>query len=98
VVILSREEFLRFFFDDLELPNLVKKFMENTDTFENRRAGFIKYGVPSRLNIKSSYQQSLARRVSLQGVYKKKLEKLEAQLLASIDPIEMEGCRRKLRR
>jgi uncharacterized sporulation protein YeaH/YhbH (DUF444 family) len=46
VVILSREEFLRFFFDDLELPNLVKRYMENTTNFENRRAGYTKYSVP----------------------------------------------------
>lgn len=89
VVILSREEFLRFFFDDLELPNMVKKFMENAPTFENRRAGYTKYSVPSRLNIKSTYQQSLARRISLQGVYKKKLNKLQAELTATIDPVEM---------
>ncbi len=95
-VVLSREEFLRFFFDDLELPNLVKRYMENSPTFENRRAGYIKYGVPSRLNIKSSWQQSLARRVSLEGVYKKKLEKLEAQLLASIDPVEIEALQEEM--
>jgi hypothetical protein len=90
VVILSREEFLRFFFDDLELPNMVKKFMENTTSFENRRAGYTKNSIPSRLNVKTSYQQSLVRRVSLQGVYKKKLEKLREQLTATIDPMEME--------
>ncbi len=96
VVVLSREEFLRFFFDDLELPNMVKKFMENVDSFENRRAGFIKYGNPSRLNVKSSYQQSLARRISLQGVYKKKLERLQTQLTASVDPVEMEGLQTEI--
>jgi uncharacterized protein len=98
VVILSREEFLRFFFDDLELPNMVKKYMENTTTFENRRAGFTKYSVPSRLNIRSTYQQSLARRVSLQGVYKKKLETLEQQLNASIDPVEIEMLQKEIER
>lgn len=96
VVILSREEFLRFFFDDLELPNMVKKFMENVDTFENRRAGYTKYSVPSRLNVKTTYQQSLARRVSLQGVYKKKLEKLQEQLNATVDPVEMELLKKEM--
>jgi len=90
VVILSREEFLQFFFDDLELPNLVKKFLQETTNYENRRAGYTKNSVPSRLNIKSTYQQSLARRISLQGVYKKKLEKLQALLSETADPLEME--------
>jgi len=90
VVILSREEFLQFFFDDLELPNLVKKFLQETTNYENRRAGYTKNSVPSRLNIKSTYQQSLARRISLQGVYKKKLEKLQALLSETADPLEIE--------
>lgn len=90
VVILSREEFLRYFFDDLALPNMVKKFLEDATSFENRRAGFTRYGIPSRLNVKSTYQNSLARRISLQGVYQKKLDKLQEQLTATIDPVEME--------
>jgi uncharacterized sporulation protein YeaH/YhbH (DUF444 family) len=98
VVILSREEFLRFFFDDLELPNLVKRYMENTTNFENRRAGYTKYSVPSRLNIRSTYQQSLARRVSLQGVYKKKLTLLEQQLNATTDPVEIEMLTKEIER
>jgi uncharacterized sporulation protein YeaH/YhbH (DUF444 family) len=79
-VVLSREEFLKYFFEDLELPNMVQKFLENTDTFENKRAGYIKYGNPSRLNIKSSYQQSLARQIALQGAFLNKLKKLEEKL------------------
>jgi uncharacterized protein len=52
--------------------------------------------VPSRLNVKSTYQQSLARRISLQGVYKRKLEKLEEQLNATVDPIEMELLKKEI--
>lgn len=96
VVILSREEFLQFFFDDLELPNLVKKYMEETNSYENRRAGYTKNSNPSRLNIKSTYQQSLARQVSLQGVYKKKLEKLKAEFKASADPIEKDILKKEI--
>ncbi|HYG40409.1 MAG TPA: YeaH/YhbH family protein [Cytophagales bacterium] len=98
VVILSRDEFLQFFFDDLELPNLVKKFMQETNSFENRRAGYTKNSIPSRLNVKTTYQQSLARQISLQGVYKKKLEKLNEQLTATIDPIEIELLKKEIER
>ena len=96
VVILSREEFLRFFFDDLALPNLVKKFLEDAVNFQNRRAGFTKYGVPSRLNIKSTYQQSLARRIALQGIYRKKLSALQEQLTATPNAAESERLREEI--
>lgn len=80
VVVLSREEFLKYFFDDLALPNLVKKFMENTVTYNLKRAGYTKDSVPSRLNIKSSFQQSLGRQLALKGAFEKKLKELWAQL------------------
>ncbi len=86
-IILSREEFLHYFFEDLELPNLLKKYMESTESVKNKRAGFIKYGVPSRLNIKTSYQQSLARQISIRGAINASIKNLEQQLsLATTQP------------
>ncbi|WP_266205146.1 YeaH/YhbH family protein [Pontibacter kalidii] len=79
-VVLSREEFLKYFFDDLALPNMVKKLMESTESFSFRRAGYTRDSVPSRLNIKTSYQQSLGRQLALKGVFDKKLKGLEEQL------------------
>lgn len=87
-VVLSREEFLKYFFDDLELPNLVKKLMESTETYEMRRVGYTRDSVPSRLNIKSTFQQSLGRRLALKGVYDKKLLDLLEQLASSVNPEE----------
>ncbi|MCX2740738.1 YeaH/YhbH family protein [Pontibacter anaerobius] len=79
-VVLSREEFLKYFFDDLELPNMVKKLMDSTESFKMKRAGYTRDSVPSRLNIKTSFQQSLGRQLALKGVFDKKLQKLEEQL------------------
>lgn len=87
-VVLSREEFLKYFFDDLALPNMVKKLMDSTENFEMRRAGYTRDSVPSRLNIKTSYQQSLGRRLALKGVLDKKLQLLEEQLALASDPEE----------
>ncbi|MFD2512550.1 YeaH/YhbH family protein [Pontibacter locisalis] len=87
-VVLSREEFLKYFFDDLALPNMVKKLMDSTENFEMRRAGYTKDSVPSRLNIKTSYQQSLGRRLALKGVFDKKLQALEEQLAGIKKPAE----------
>lgn len=85
-VVLSRDEFLKYFFDDLALPNMVKKLMDSTENFEMRRAGYTRDSVPSRLNIKTSYQQSLGRRLALKGVLDKKLALLEEQLSLATDP------------
>lgn len=85
-VVLSREEFLKYFFDDLALPNMVKKFMENTVNFENRRTGYTKYSTPSRLNIKSSFQQSLVRQMALKGAFEKKLSTLQEELRKTKEP------------
>lgn len=84
-VVLSREEFLKYFFDDLALPNLLKKFMESTVTYQTKRAGYTKDSVPSRLNIKSSYQQALGRQLALKGAFEKKLKLLLAQLAETKD-------------
>lgn len=79
-VVLSREEFLKYFFDDLALPNMVKKLMDSTENFTVKRAGYTRDSVPSRLNLKTSYQQSLGRRLALKGVFEKKLKDMQEQL------------------
>ncbi|QMU28334.1 YeaH/YhbH family protein [Adhaeribacter radiodurans] len=90
-VVLSREEFMKYFFDDLALPNMVKKLMESTETFEMKRAGYTRDSVPSRLNIKSSFQQSLGRRLALKGVLDKKLQNLQAQFANCNHPDQKEA-------
>lgn len=95
-VILSRDEFLRYFFDDLELPNLVKEFMESTENFKRRRAGYVKDSVPSRLNIKSSYQQALGRKIALQGVFEQKLKEQEEQLKKEKDPEKKKALKEEI--
>lgn len=90
-VVLSREEFLKYFFDDLALPNMVKKLMESTESFSMRRAGYTRDSVPSRLNVKTSYQQSLGRQLALRGVFEKKLKTLEEQLVKTRKKAEREA-------
>jgi uncharacterized sporulation protein YeaH/YhbH (DUF444 family) len=77
---LTREEFLDLFFEDLELPDLVKKQISKIDEWVSRRAGFAVDGNPSRLNIERSMRQSKTRRMALRTPKKKKLRELEAEL------------------
>jgi uncharacterized protein len=62
---LSKEEFLDMFFEDLELPDLVKKSLRESFTVELQRAGFTVTGNPSNLNILRTMRHSMARRISL---------------------------------
>ncbi|MHB8493791.1 MAG: YeaH/YhbH family protein [Casimicrobiaceae bacterium] len=75
---LSREEFLRIFFDDLELPHLARTQFGRTEQKRSVRAGFTKTGVPSNLAIVRTLTQSLARRIALQGSLRREAQALEA--------------------
>ena len=85
---LTREEFLDLFFEDLELPDLVKKKIDKIDEWVSRRAGFSVDGNPSRLNIERSMRHSKTRRIALRTPKKKKIRELEAKIEALMeDPI-----------
>lgn len=77
---LTREEFLDIFFEDLALPDLLKKDIPSTEEFENHRAGFTQTGSPSRLNVPRSMKQAKSRRLALRAAKKKKLRELEKEL------------------
>lgn len=62
---LSREEFLKLFFDDLELPQLARTQLGDVSQKHWRRAGYTTTGAPSQLSIARSLRASLARRMAL---------------------------------
>jgi uncharacterized protein len=63
--VLSREEFLDIFLDDLELPDLIKQKVKKSDSVSLVRAGFSVSGPPSSLNIVRTMRNSLSRRIAL---------------------------------
>lgn len=77
---ISRDEFLDFFFEDLELPDLVKTQLATISDHAYRRAGFVTDGNPSRLNVVRSMKQATARRLALRNPKRKKLRDLEEKL------------------
>ena len=77
---LTREEFLEIFFEDLELPDMVKKDIEKTDEWKWKRAGYSVDGNPSRLNIVESIKKAKGRRLALRAPKKKQLKKLLREL------------------
>lgn len=80
VFTLSREEFLDLFFDDLELPNLVKRELTKVTEYKTVRAGFTTDGVPSNINVVRSLKTALARRKALAAPHTERVRALEAEL------------------
>ncbi|MBH87137.1 YeaH/YhbH family protein [Marinobacter sp. BGYM27] len=77
---ITQEEFLDFLFDDLELPNLARKKLKDTESFKYQRAGFSSQGIPAKLDVVRSLRGAHARRLGLGGARKRKIRELEAQL------------------
>lgn len=79
---LSREEFLELYFEDLELPDLVKKELARIKTYKTVRAGVATSGIPNNINVLRSMKQATGRRVALASPYKKQLKDAEKELQA----------------
>ncbi|MHB0766510.1 YeaH/YhbH family protein [Stutzerimonas sp. NM35] len=77
---ITQEEFLDFMFEDLELPNLVKRHITGADTFKTVRAGISNEGNPSRINIVRTLRSAHARRIALSGSSRTKLRETKADL------------------
>lgn len=81
--ILSKEEFLDLLFDDLDLPDLVKRNIISSSTRELVHSGLSPVGAPSNLDVISSMKNSLGRRIALKRKkIKKEIESLEIRLAA----------------
>ena len=78
--VLSREEFLDIFLDDLELPDLIKKKMKQTESTTPMRAGYSVTGSPANLNIVRTMRNSLSRRIALNRPKPAELAALEAEI------------------
>lgn len=61
---LTKEEFLSIYFGGLALPNFIKQTMDETKEFKYVRAGYIKEGPHNKLDLKKTFEQSLARRIA----------------------------------
>ncbi|MFH1805169.1 MAG: YeaH/YhbH family protein [Pseudomonadota bacterium] len=79
---LTRDEFLDLFFEELELPDLLKKTLKQTTAFRHARAGFSTDGSPSNLNLVRTMRHSMARRIGLRRPKTDHVRDLEQQLAA----------------
>ena len=79
---LTQQEFLDFMFEDLELPNLVKKQLRDTESYKLIRGGYTRAGIPARLNIVQSLRGAYARRIALSGAIRRQIKPLQEELEA----------------
>ncbi|WP_372880251.1 YeaH/YhbH family protein [Psychromonas sp.] len=86
---ITQEEFLNFMFEDLALPNMVKRQLAGIDEFKLRKAGFSNQGSPGQMDVVRSLKSAHARRIALTLGKRKKLKVLEQQLqlLEAAEPI-----------
>ncbi|HEX7853720.1 MAG TPA: YeaH/YhbH family protein [Sphingobium sp.] len=78
--VLTREEFLDLFLDDLELPDLVKRKLIGTEVEGIRRAGYTTAGSPANLSIPRTMQKALSRRLALRRPSSADLRRIEQEI------------------
>ncbi|MBE8215380.1 MAG: YeaH/YhbH family protein [Endozoicomonadaceae bacterium] len=89
---INRNEFLEYLFDDLELPNLMKKEnVKNHNDTTFHRSGFINAGTPNQLSVVRSLRHAYARRIALSSKDRRLMQEIKNKLLAldnQVDDVE----------
>lgn len=87
VFTLTRDEFLDIFFDELALPNLVKRQLARIDEYKRVRAGYTQTGVPTNISIVRTMRGAAGRRIAIGGPYSRELRLLQAELESVLDEV-----------
>ncbi len=108
--VLSRDEFIDLFLEDLELPDLLRKELREAEGVTPRRAGFQTSGAAANLNVVRTMRNSLSRRIALRRPRPEDIAAREAEFSRlseeeAADPAtlaeiagEIEHARRRARR
>jgi uncharacterized protein len=102
--VLSRDEFVDLFLDDLELPDLTKRKLANVESDSLRRTGFTTSGSPANISVSRTVSNALMRRVALRRPQPEAIAELEAELETGGEArkaeliAEIEALKSKLRR
>jgi len=93
---LTRDEFLDLFFEDLELPDLVKKSLTDVRNFQIKHAGYRTSGTTSNITLVRTMRQSLARRTALKRPKKAEMDEIEDEI-AELEAKSRLGVKQKER-
>lgn len=77
---LTQEEILDLFFEDLELPNLVKTSLNEIKRTKYKRAGLTTGGTPNNINLLRTMRNSYGRRIALKRPSSAAMSKLREEL------------------
>jgi uncharacterized protein len=94
--VLSREEVLDLFFEDLELPDMVKLNLKDILAFKPRRAGFAATGSATNINIVRTMRNSHGRRIALKRPKREELATVEQELASLEAGPPRAGTRRRM--
>lgn len=91
---LSREEFLDLYYENCELPFMIRKQMSTSSEQELQRHGYRTDGSPSTLNIVRTMRQAKSRKYGFRAGKKRKIVELEKEFeqLQSQLNVLMEAC------
>jgi uncharacterized sporulation protein YeaH/YhbH (DUF444 family) len=80
---MTQEEVLDIFFEDLELPNLIRTTLKETPVKQWKRAGITTAGSPTQINLIRTMRNSFGRRLALHRPKLSDIAALEAELDAA---------------
>lgn len=93
--VLSREEVLDLFFEDLELPDMVKLNLKEILAFKPRRAGFAATGSPTNINVGRTMRNSHGRRIALRRPKREEVDAIRQEINAlEAAPSSATDCQR----
>ncbi len=90
---LSRDEFVDLFLEDLELPDLAKRRVVDSESVSWHRAGYSVTGSPANLALLRTVRNSLSRRIALKRPKPDELQRLRDEI-AALSPDGEEQARR----
>src|SRR5438445_6863175 len=102
--VLSRDEFVDLFLDDLELPDLAKRKLAEAESEGLQRAGYTTSGSPANISVSRTVRLAMARRVALRRPRPETIAEPEAELAEGSDGgrggliAEIEALKEKARR
>ncbi|MDR3526587.1 MAG: YeaH/YhbH family protein [Rhizomicrobium sp.] len=78
--VMSQDEVLDIFFEDLELPNLVRTTLKDTQSKAWKRAGITTAGSPSQINLLRTMRNAQGRRLAMRRPSLRAVEDMQKEL------------------
>ncbi len=72
---LSAKDFLDLFFDNLSLPNMIKKQLTEASSTERQKEGYTTVGAPARLSVLQTFKFAIGRSVAMVAALEEEIEK-----------------------